>query len=367
MKNKRNIYCEYQFWEAFFDMEEQVLRNRNKRRLWDAFYEFLAHNNLFFNVSLQSINPNSCGGKNLNEILHAKGGAGVKYIPHSFPKIEDFTDDEDDKLNSVFLTMFETSECRAQSKRFGVIVLNIPMIFSAKHIFEDNGVSFDYVRGQNWRYLCELKEKYPSISCCNSLVIVDRYFLNNITEENLSTNLRPIFEALLPQSLDNNITFTICIFSEIIYDLMEDKISMIEQLIEELRPRLKHRMNFYNPKWLHDRSIFTNNIMLTSGIGFNVFKANERPLKFTSTSLFFPFFLSTNNQNDIYLDWIQNILKEERCCQYYNHNYWGDRNKKHHLLDFYYEEPARTATTRPTSRWRGFNPREGDFTPRRVS
>ena len=40
------------------------------------------------------------------------------------------------------------------------------------------------------------------------------------------------------------------------------------------------------------------------------------------------------------LTWINNVLKRERRCRSYQVNYWGDKEIKHHLLDYYYIEPV---------------------------
>ena len=132
MKNKRNIYCDYHFWEAFFDLEENILYDRSKRKLWDAFFDFLSNNNVYFNISKQDVNEESNGGKNLKEISRKKGGAGLFFVSTSFPKVESMSDTDDKLLNSVFLTMLDVSECEALSHNYGVMVFNLPMIFSAK-------------------------------------------------------------------------------------------------------------------------------------------------------------------------------------------------------------------------------------------
>lgn len=340
MKNKRDIYCEYAFWEAFFEIEEKVCRDRTKRKFWDAFYEFLSNNNLYFNIPIQNVKDETLGGANLMIIRQKKGGAGVKFIPKKFPKFENITDDDDNRLNSVFLTMLDSSECEALSERYGVIVLNISMIFSAEHVYIDNRESLDHANGQNWNYLFDFKAKCPSISYCNSLVIADRYLLANVSEGVLNANLKPILNAMLPNSLDNEIIFTICIIAENFGNSLGSKLNKIENLIKNLRPNLAFKLNIFSSKKLHDRSILTNNIMLTSGAGFDVIGENEVPLKFTTTSLCFPFLHTNINENNTYIDWINNVLKVERGCRSYQQNYWGEEVPRHHLLDYFYEEPV---------------------------
>ena len=345
MKTKRDIYCEYVFWEAFFEMEEKVLRDRSKRTIWDAFYEFLSKNNLFFDIPRQTINEDSCGGANLMRIHQEKGGAGVKFIPNKFPRFEEFSNDDNKRLNAVFLTTSEDSVCENLSKRFGVIVFNLSMIFSAKHVFVNNGISFDRANRQNWTYLWELRDKYPSLSCCNSLLVADRYLLSDANQSAFENNLKPIFEALLPQQLDNDIVFNIYIIAENICRSIEGKFYEIELLIRELRPRLKFSLNIFNSKKLHDRSILTNNIILTSGAGFDIIGHNEMPLRFTTTSLCFPFLQYDSTGNNNYLDWINNIIKAKKSCRSYRQDYWGELNPRHHLLDYYYEEPVMPKAT----------------------
>jgi hypothetical protein len=59
MKNKRNIYCEYAFWEAFFELEEKIIFDRSKRPLWDDFYEFLKTNNIYFDIDEYNIDDST--------------------------------------------------------------------------------------------------------------------------------------------------------------------------------------------------------------------------------------------------------------------------------------------------------------------
>ena len=336
MKDKRDIYCEYAFWEAFYQMEDEILRDRERRRLWDLFNDFLSTNRLFFDVSIQRVDEETPGGEYIKELMRRNGGSGIKFIPQYYPQLGEFTDNDNYKLNAVYLTMRRSSECEELSKRFGIIVFNIQMIFEANHVYRDNGVSFKYKGNQNWTYLLDLTSNSPSINYCNALVVVDRYLL---CDRNISTfdgNLSPIFDALLPDSLDNDILFTIFIFAET-HDKsvasIEEKHNLIETLIKELRPNLNFKLSIYNSRYIHDRAIITNNIILTSGAGFDVIDRSGRPIKDTSTSLCFPFLPS--DKNELYLEWINSILKEKKNPNV-NNQY---RMTKHHLLDYYLEKP----------------------------
>ena len=80
MRNKRDIYCEYHFWEDFFEMEDGISRNRDKRKIWDAFHDFLSNNNLLFDIPIQTIKSESPGGVRINELLQEKGGSYRKTI-----------------------------------------------------------------------------------------------------------------------------------------------------------------------------------------------------------------------------------------------------------------------------------------------
>lgn len=338
MKNKRDIYCEYQFWESFFEMEDKILRDRSKRKLWDSFYEFLTNNNIYFDVAHQSINEDTLGGQNLMKVRMEKGGAGIKFIPKKYPKIENLSNNDHNQLNSVFLTVAETSVCKSISDRFGVLVFNLDMILSAAHIYGNSGTTFDRDIDRNWDYLLNLKDKYPSIGCCNSLVVADRYLLSDKNQSPIENNLKPIFNALLPLTLGNGIIFNICIIAEKLCQSIESKIEDITSMVEEIRPELSFSINIFDSKKIHDRAILTNNILLTSGAGFDVIGRSGRPLRFTTTSLYFPFLMQDIN-GDEYINWIYNILKVERDCRSYTYNYWGEEDPTHHLLDYYYEEP----------------------------
>ena len=88
MRNRINIYCESAFWTDYFNDEQVALKDKNKRRSWDHFYDFLCKNNIFIDMAKSDIDEDTCGGKAIFDIMHATGGAGIHFMPGNLPIIE---------------------------------------------------------------------------------------------------------------------------------------------------------------------------------------------------------------------------------------------------------------------------------------
>lgn len=333
MKDRINIYCEYAFWSAFFDDERDALKDRNRRKAWDCFFDFLCANKLFLGIAPTDIDENTCGGKAILDFRQATGGAGIHFLSGGLPSITELNNNEHEKLNSVFLTTKQNAECKELSNKFGVIVLNKDMVYEAKHLFDDCGRPFIKKKLPNWSYLNEYGNNAPSINCCNSLLIVDRYLFSGSNHENVfDNNLMPIFEALLPQKLADGIVFNICIFSDISSPNFYDGSEEIEEIIDEIRPKLNFDLKVIDTRRIHDRVIITNNIMLSCGAGFDVIGSDGLPIKFTNTSLTFPFLSGKSINRENYLGWIYTVLNEQSKCH-------KTIPTNHHILNNYYEKP----------------------------
>lgn len=360
MKDKRDIYCEYSFWESFFEMEDKVLKNRTQKMNWCYFYSFLSNNILYFDINREEADSESVGGQNIQDLLQAKGGANINFISQDFPKIADLKiDNNDDQLlNSVFLTMSETTVCEKMSKRYGVLILNLSMVLSSEYLYMDTGITFDRDRNDNWSFLDFYKKSSPGIRCCNSIVLIDKYLFHNQTTPQgydrgpdiLNHNIGPILDSLIPEKLDSNILFCFYIVSEYEADKpIGDKIKVYEDIIKEKCPNIRYKIVILDPwkngvELIHDRALFTNYFFINPGAGFDVIGSNDRARRKSDVHTHFPFlykslWISNNASTDKnnYLDWIFKVLKVNKSCNSYEHNYWGSRYKKHHLLDYYSE------------------------------
>ena len=334
MRNRINIYCDSAFWMDYFDDELVALRDRNRCKAWVCFFDFLRNNNVFINLAKTDVDENTCGGRAIDELLRATGGAGIHFIPGRFPMIESLGNGNDDNLNSIFLTTKPESECEEMSQRLGVLVMNKEMVYRASHLFEDCGKVFQKKIMPNWEYLYDYSKSIPSINYCNSLIIVDRYLFSKQNHSNVhDNNLKPIFNALLPKQLCDGIVFNIIIFSNISNPDFYDGSDDIKGIIDEIRPNLNYSLKVIDNRKLHDRVIITNNIMLSCGAGFDVIGNDGYPIKFTTTSLSFPFLIGQESSRTAYLSWIHTVLNECR------RNFGSFDVTTHRLLNHYYEPP----------------------------
>lgn len=347
MKTKRRVYCDYAFWNEFFDLEnsEKICNVRKNRKAWDAFMDFLEASIIIINIEKDKIDGGTKGGKEIFDFYKRSGGASIKCDKGVWPNVSEIKGDEDEVLNSVFLLNESTEFCNKRSKTTGVLFLNIDMIFSSSHMYVDNGITFTPENGANWSYLYELKEKYPGIGICNSILVLDRYLFKNMREESIKHNLKPILDSLLPKQLGNGISLNLIIMAESAAGV-HNNVRTIKGIIRELRPCLKFTLNVYLTDKIHGRSILTNNIFLTSDIGFSVIRQDvisqeEITYKDNETHLEFPFFRMGAN-NDLYLERINGAHKVKNCCKQDWQDVLGDRDTHNHLLDYYFE-PQKSA------------------------
>ena len=344
---RKTCYCEIGFLETFLSSRPTTLEPNDESILfmnnWTSLYCFISKSDLVLNIS--SIEFDKI--KEKNEWLKmlwkksSNGECGLDFVGNnSFPDITNLklSNNEDKLLNAVFLTSHDDSICRRQSKLYGVIVLNVNLLKKCKHIFIDNGIEIPNTKIKNWDFLRNMNNLFPPLNICNSMVIVDNYlFADDIGkggDERLKYNLEPILRAVLPEKLEDGECFELAIFTGERKDEFSNKLSggygthynYVCSLISRLRPKLNYRICFYSKAQndFHDRSILTNNIWISSGHGFDIFRKSGAVDKPTTINVAFPFIQST-------LLWCDGsyknvLLKAYKICDSYikeGINYWG--------------------------------------------
>lgn len=207
---------------------------------------------LIFGISIKQIN---------NEI-HIK-------LQDAFPDFEELSDKE---LNAFYFTCKKQDECKKIMNDYGILVVSPETIMDFQFVLFDQGVAIKKQEQGNWRGLL----KGVGLSC-NSMIIIDNYILNEL--EQAKENLKGIFEALLPHSL-NGIPFHISIFTAMRQNKNIDlpskvRLEEITSLLRNIRPDLDVDFSIIKcpSDKFHDRTIITNNYYIGCGGGFDLFKS----------------------------------------------------------------------------------------------
>ncbi len=360
MRKRKTVYCELDFLRKFLNNRPTILEPNDESihqmECWVALYKFICKSDLVINVSeeeynkLQSENP-------WMAMLWKKstqGECGLDFEKDHFVSIDELksSNPTESALNAVFLTTSEDDACINIAKEFGVVAINTNNMMDCLHLYRDNGTAFPSEKAKKWDFMAPLNYCYPQLLINNSLLIVDNYLFKSNTnkygevlwtwEDKLEYNLKPILDCILPEDLSNSMVYEITIISGEKGEDYESQYNYVKSIVKKLRPKLNFKVAFYvdsfNDKSIfHDRCIVSNNVWISCGHGFDVFKQNtKQPTKSTTVNISFPFFQS-------YIQWVDNSFlnlmedankvvykekaNEERC--------WKDSNITNRMIRHY--------------------------------
>lgn len=193
------------------------------------------------------------------------------------------------KLNALFFSCESKEVCAKAMKEFGIIVFCAENINDFKYLTFDQGVAIQKTEISNWSQCLGGHDIVP----CNSLVIVDNYILNDA--DSIDENLPKIFNALIPISLNRLMPFHVTIFATLCNDRginynSETRLAKIKNILNEIRPDITFEVSIIkcSKDKFHDRTIITNNLYISCGGGFDLYK-NGKSKKTTTVSVFHPF------------------------------------------------------------------------------
>lgn len=196
---------------------------------------------------------------------------------------------ETNQLNALFFSSESKEVCANAMKEYGIIVLCAENIHSFKYLTFDQGVALQKTELSNWNQCLSGFEMVP----CNSLILIDNYILND--GKSIEENLRHIFNALIPKTLNKMLSFQLTIFTTLCNDRgipynSASRLEQIQKILNELRPNINFNISIIkcSKDKFHDRTIITNNLFIGSGGGFDLFK-NGKAQKTTTVCVFHPF------------------------------------------------------------------------------
>lgn len=259
-------------------------------------------------------------------------GGNIELEFDSKDKIENVlnsTEENIEELSAVYMLNESKMKCDGYGIQKGILAITPDNLPHRKDLFK--GQSFSVDKGGKYKstYL-SFKDKLEHF--CNSMIIIDPYMLTKL--ELFDTSLFPLLDSVLPKTLIS-MSFHLSIFSQIgdknnengklIYDKIKD-------YLNKIRPQLNIKLSIYRVgigDKFHSRHIITNNVLIDSEDGFDLFNDREKSTKNATITKIYPRF-SGDDRGDMskYLTWIsvtkKHALNSQSSESSSYQTKWGD-------------------------------------------
>jgi hypothetical protein len=222
-------------------------------------------------------------------------------------------------LNAMFLTSSPKEICQKAMDDYGVIAICAENINDFRCLLYGVGTAIRKHETNKWSSCLASEKTVP----CNSLIIVDNYILSKT--DLIKENLTDILDTLIPSQLSSKIDFQITIFTSSVINA-KDKLQSVTDVLKELRPDINFSVAIIKSSSdnFHDRNIISNNILISCGGGFDLFKCGKSQ-KTTTVSLHNPFITSTEQWlRKAYSDILHDTLKVYDSSPKFGENNIGD-------------------------------------------
>ncbi len=320
MEEYLDIYCEFGFLQKFIDSYPQYEfgKTNNNHEYWCNFLNLLCGNS---NVLLMDVEKGlfvkCCDDENPHsQILtlllsaHADGIGCLECLPKESQNMEiniqDGTGADYFSIHqhALFLLNKDKDSCKGLEEDYGLMFISPDNIYDYAKILFIPDIQEINEHAIFWKSFGNY------IHPCNTVVLIDGYIAKE-TDDVIEKNLASIFEMLLPVKLNNSF-FNVYIFTRNDYDTEKNKNkeSLLKRVICTLR---KYQINVnveFEHQLEHDRHLFTNYCLFTSGYGFFLTEGQRR----VGTNLtFFPIcHYSTYSGKNNAFRIVQNLKKKRK-------------------------------------------------------
>lgn len=185
--------------------------------------------------------------------------------------------------DAIYFTMSSKGLFKEWSEDKGIFIISNDSINSFIPLLNDSGVSILKDDFGTWGTILKKCKKIP----CNRITVVDNYILSKC--DTYKKNLKQILDSLLPEKAEPG--FPIAIYT---VDFV-DSWNSIKEIIENLERPYSISLCVVKccEKPFHDRTIYTNNLWIGCGSGFNLFKSNNTANHSTVINIVSPFLNDT--------------------------------------------------------------------------
>lgn len=337
MKTRQKVYCDFQFIKIFFidGPYEKGFLSMDERDCWLNVYHFIQNSTMEFYNSDESdlldLKNKMEGRSDVFEPVYSS------FVNFEFIKKDILSeiDNDNEKMNSIYLTNLPEDECKEISQKYGVIVLNNKTIIDSNYLFEHNDRAIPKNNLKKDSHVSWKTYMNKNISyACNSLIIEDSFLFQDTKK--MKENLEPILDVFLPQTLE--VPFYITLLGEI-RGSGQDVFNIVCDMLKVLRPKLEVKISICKTyKDFHDRVIISNNIWFSCVAGFDLFK-NKKAEKSTQSDVVYPFFIQHSNAYpQSYLNQIYEIIKVSKRDHRNGFDLWSTDNSdtiENRLIAYY--------------------------------
>ncbi len=325
---RKTIFCDFEFLRKFGEENPLLNDNVEHEDIWNDIHRFIKNSLLVLNKSREELRAY------FEELKTNSGDAlalNTNFIWRLFKKYQcQFTYKDDDDyvdwircqtsdicLKSVFMLDTNKAEGDMYERKYGRIVFT-PATWSEKgYLFSDNFRELGVNERCCWQ---QVFDRGYQLDRCNSIVIVDPYLRSTDIvgaddgDGKSSRNLYDILSCILPETL--SVPLHISIFTENKKGLTNyhKKYKKICGWIGVLRPKLDFTLGVYSTSGdLHDRCILTNNVVISCGAGFDLFKIRDgKPCNQTSVTIVHPGIIDNTDRTEELLSLIRRICANVR-------------------------------------------------------
>lgn len=355
MKMRKITYCELKFLLTFLDEYQPTIQKDDIQLLksWIDLYGFLEKADLIIDTSEKEYLSLCKRYKRLEELWKKSTEAENRLLfqKEKFIYLEQLNSDnlKDEYLNAIYLSTCNDAICREKSNQYGIIAVNNNTALNCKHFYKDCGASLPKNEAGDWSFMMQINKVFPQLRNCNSLILVDKYVFTDSGEkftfkDKINSNLKPIFDFILPEKLVEGLEFELIIITGERYKDFKTQYEYLCSKIKEIRPNLACRITMYNcNKYdFHDRSIATNNVWIDCPHGFDLFKpGQESATSATKVLIAFPLIQQFSDQVDkSYIT----LAKDVREIMYRTPKdglyTYGEKHPKNRLVAHYTKRPV---------------------------
>ncbi len=231
------------------------------------------------------------------------------YIDKTIDSLKSSNNSED--LCATYFLDKTQKECETIEKKYGIVAFCSISFPQKNYLFKGEAIELEKNILYKQRYMFfKDKLRIP----CNSLIIIDPYLL--VKNANISNNLEYLLDAILPEKLDIDFHITIISMCNTNNQLEgnEETYKLVKECLTKIRKDLNIKFGFCNTtndKGFHSRHIISNNYIIDSENGFDLFNNKGKISKNNTTiSIVFPRLVGDHRKDMTkYINWIKDTKK----------------------------------------------------------